>query len=175
MPASSDILNALSYRDFRTDDEDALLALANNANVSRYMVFSFPYPYLREHAHHWVNTGWREHGMINKVICLEGEFVGSVGYARQTFWRDHIAEVGYWLGEPYWGRGIASAALTWMLAELFQNPWCHKILAPVLAPNIASRRVLENCGFELEGILRDEVSKNGSFHDVCYYALRRKR
>lgn len=160
----------ITLRDYTSDDVEQLVALANNNNVSRYMVATFPYPYTRSDALAWITTDSHADGMITKVIEYQSQFVGSISIRPQPGWKSHSAEIGYWLGEPYWGQGLASAALMKMTAQVFANPKYKKLIAPVLAPNKASMRVLEKCGYQLEGVLKQEVYKGGTYFDVYQYA-----
>jgi [ribosomal protein S5]-alanine N-acetyltransferase len=130
----------------------------------------FPYPYTQKDAKWWIQTGSKAAGAVTRVIEYQDVFVGSVGITPQVGWRDHIAEIGYWIGEPYWGNGIATDALQQMTEYVFSNLHFQKLCAPVLAPNKASMRVLEKCGYELEGILKQEVYKDGHFYDIHHYA-----
>ena len=74
------------------------------------------------------------------------------------------------MGQPYWGRGIATAAVREMTEYVFGALQCRKLFAPVLAPNKASMRVLEKCGYDLECVLGAEVHKDGCFFDIHQYA-----
>jgi [ribosomal protein S5]-alanine N-acetyltransferase len=159
----------ISLRDYTSTDVERLLELANNKLVSRYLVDTFPYPYTRADAAWWINIGSKEKGVTTKVIEHHGEFVGSVGIKAQSGWRQHVAEIGYWLGEPYWGKGITTSALQEMTNCAFSLGY-RKLYAPVLATNAASMRVLEKCGYRLEGILKSEVLKNGQYFDIHHYA-----
>jgi len=94
-------------------------------------------------------------------------FLGSDVYRRS-------AELGYWLGEPFWGRGIMTAAVETMCREGFAAWDIVRIHAEAFARNAASRRVLEKAGFALEGTLRRSVYKNGEMLDSCIYALVRE-
>jgi ribosomal-protein-alanine N-acetyltransferase len=164
-------LNAMvELRAYRTSDVTRLVELASNRNVSRYLVYTFPYPYTTQDAEWWINVGSVENGSITRAIDYEGCFVGSVGVKPRGGWRDHSAEIGYWVGEPYWGRGIATRALCEMTRIASVELGFHRLVAPVLSPNIASMKVLEKCGYELEGILRSEVHKDGAFYDIHHYA-----
>ena len=96
-----------------------------------------------------------------------GLFLGSDVYRRS-------AELGYWLGEPFWGRGIMTAAVETMCREGFAAWDIVRIHAEAFARNAASRRVLEKAGFALEGTLRRSVYKNGEMLDSCIYALVRE-
>ena len=84
--------------------------------------------------------------------------------------RAGVAEIGYWIGEPYWGRGIATAAARGLTAFGFERLALRRIEAPIYAPNKASMRVLEKCGYVCEGIMRDAVIKNGQLLDAHLYA-----
>ncbi|MGB5832287.1 MAG: GNAT family N-acetyltransferase, partial [Thiohalocapsa sp.] len=159
----------LNLRDYRKTDAGRLVELANNERVSRYLIDTFPHPYRLQNAEGWISTGCREPGTITKVIELDGCFVGSIGLTLQSGWRSHLAEVGYWLGEPYWGQGLASTALARMSEHAFAELGCHKLFAPVMAPNRASMRVLLKSGFRLVGIMADEVAKQGRFYDVHHF------
>src|SRR5687768_11429146 len=101
-------------RDYKASDSDRLVKLANNKNVSRYLIYTFPFPYLKKDADWWIDVGCRENGSITKVIEYMGEFIGSVGISPQTGWRSHIAEIGYWVGESFWGKGITTEAVKMM-------------------------------------------------------------
>jgi [ribosomal protein S5]-alanine N-acetyltransferase len=160
----------VQLRAYETSDIGSLVALANNKNVSRYLVYTFPYPYTAQDAQWWVAIGAKENGAITKAIECNGALVGSVGLQPQTAWRDHVAEIGYWIGEPFWGKGYATAALRQMTETAFESLGFRRLIAPVLAPNIRSMRVLEKCGYECEGILKIEVRKDGMFHDIHHYA-----
>ena len=155
---------------YRESDVERLVALANSENVSRYLVDTFPHPYTKADADWWIATGSQENGAVTKVIEWRGEFVGSVGTTPQRGWRSHIAEIGYWLSEAYWGRGIATSALQKMSAIAFEELGFDKLFAPVLAPNRASMKVLEKNGYFLEGILKGEVVKSGQVFDIHHYA-----
>lgn len=156
----------LILRDYYEDDADRLVELANNEKVSRYLIDTFPFPYSLQDARWWIEEGCRASGMVTKVIEVDGSIVGSVGLTRQTGWRTHLAEVGYWLGESYWGKGVATTALRMMCGHAFSELGIHKLFAPVLAPNTASMRVLQKCGFTKVGILADEVSKHQRYYDM---------
>jgi ribosomal-protein-alanine N-acetyltransferase len=160
-------------REYGESDLERLLMLANNRNVSRYLVYTFPYPYTTDDAAWWIGTGSKQNGAITRVIEYQGQFVGSVGITPQSGWRDHLGEIGYWVAEDSWGKGIATAALRQMTDYGFSNRNFRKLFAPVLAPNIASMRVLEKCGYHREAILKDEVQKGGTYFDTHHFVRHR--
>jgi RimJ/RimL family protein N-acetyltransferase len=156
-------------REYGYSDLDRLVDLANNKNVARYMTYTFPHPYTVADAGWWIRTGSKENDTIARAIEYQGLLVGGVGIKPQSGWRDHIGEIGYWVAEEYWGKGIATAALHQMTTEGFSKNKFRKLCAPVLAPNTASMRVLEKCGYQREAILRNEVQKNGSYFDIHHF------
>ena len=160
----------IRLRDYERTDVDRLVCLANNKNVSRYLVDTFPYPYTRKDAEWWTETGCHASGAVTKVIEYKQEFVGSIGITPQSGWKKHMAEIGYWIAEDYWGKGIAPVALAAMTEIAFGTFKYKKLFAPVLAPNNASMRVLEKCGYSVEGLLKHEVFKDGRYFDVYHYA-----
>ncbi len=161
----------IKLRDYKKEDVERLVQLANNKNVSRYLIDTFPFPYTKEDAEWWIETGSKENNAVTKVIEYNSELVGSIGITPQAGWRNHIAEIGYWLGEDYWGQGIASAALKEMVHQVFAAKQYSKLFAPVLEPNKVSMKVLEKNGFVLEGILKQEVTKDGQRYDVHHWSL----
>ena len=160
----------ITLREYTKTDLDRLVYLANNKNVSRYLVYTFPYPYTKQDAEWWIETGSKTEGSVTKVIEYQGEYVGSVGTTRQTGWKQHIAEIGYWIGEEYWDNGIATEALKVMTDLTFASTEIKKLIAPVLSPNKASIRVLQKCGYEFEGVLKIEVKKDHKYFDIHHYA-----
>ena len=120
-----------------------------------------------------LNSGFqkvRSHGSINKAILLDDVFVGSVGIKPQQGWKNHCAEIGYWVAQEYWGQGIATTALKMMSRNAFKDHGLQKLFATVLAPNLGSMRVLDKAGYTQEGLLRRDVIKNGQYYDVHHYA-----
>lgn len=84
----------ISLRDYTRSDIDRLVCLANNQNVSRYLVDTFPYPYTEKDARWWIETGSMENGSVTKTIEYRGEFVGSVGIRPQSGLKSHINDKG---------------------------------------------------------------------------------
>lgn len=160
----------ITLRDYTKADINQLVELANNKKISQYLVDTFPFPYSKSDAEFWIEIGCREQGNVTKVIEYNNEFVGSVGIKPQFSWKSHSAEIGYFVGEMYWGKGIATAALRIMTTLAFETLKFRKLFAPVLAPNTASMHVLEKCGYSLEGILIQEVYKDDQYFDTYQYA-----
>jgi len=155
----------ISIRAFHPDDEHRLIELANNDRVTRYLRDHFPKPYTQQDARYWIEEGSSNALGQHFAISLRGDCIGSVGvYWGQGEYR-LSGEVGYWLGEPYWGLGHATAALTLLTDWLLDSTELERFYAQVIDVNLASMRVLEKCGYEHEGIHRRAVCKRGSIHD----------
>ena len=159
-----------TLRLFRLEDIARLIELANNRAVWRNMMDGFPYPYTNQDAERWIAHCRAQQGKPNDLaIEVDGELAGGIGCKAFGDVLLHTREVGYWLGEPYWGRGIATAALTAWTDHLFKDPDVHRCQAKVFGWNPASARVLEKCGYLFEGRLREAAFKDGEFADFVYY------
>ncbi len=160
----------ITLRAFHSDDEARLVELANNVNVTRFLRDQFPRPYTTIDARYWIEEGSCDRHGQHFAVCLHGLCIGSIG----VFWGEreyrYSAEVGYWLGQPYWGKGYASEALAQLQLWLEENTQLHRLYALVLECNPASMRVLEKNGYAREGILRHAVMKDGAFYDEHLFA-----
>ena len=110
---------------------------------------------------------------IFRAIVVDGQAVGSVALTRGTDVCRRSAELGYWLGRAFWGRGIMTKAVEEMCRTGFEAWDIVRIYAEPFAHNAGSRRVLEKAGFALEGVMRCGIWKNGRLRDYCMYALLR--
>ncbi|MDC1287168.1 GNAT family N-acetyltransferase [Gammaproteobacteria bacterium] len=151
-------------RDFLDSDIRSIARHANNYNVSRYMASRMPYPYTEGDAQWWVATGSREQG-LNMAIDLDSECIGVVGVQFGQGELQYSAEIGYWIAEEHWGKGIATDAVAIMTERVFADYKIVRLSAPVFSPNKASMRVLEKCGYSLEAVLHKSVFKNHEFMD----------
>lgn len=119
----------------------------------------------------------RGKGSSGRDLALEyqGEFVGCLTWQYGSGVREGSAELSYWVGRNYWGRGIASAGLRLAMPFLFVHKNLHRLYAEVASNNVASCRVLEGCGFHQEGVLRDALLISGErCHCLIYGKLRRE-
>ena len=155
-------------REFEQRDINSIVKHASNFNVSRYLTSKFPYPYKMEHAEWWVNVGSKIG--LHKAIDINGECIGGIGVTFGEGEHLYTSQIGYWLGESHWGKGIATKALFIMTAEAFSGNKIVRLVAPVFSPNKASMRVLEKCGYILEGIMIKAAFKNDIFMDEHIYA-----
>ena len=167
-------LKKCSIRLWQPGDERSLVQHANNYKVWRNVRDRFPHPYTIGDAHAWVEYVAGEQPRTNFAIAVDGTAVGGIGLALQSDIYRRSAEIGYWLGELFWGRGIMTEAVhvftDWGFANF--SDLC-RIYAGVLEWNPASRRVLEKAGFQFEARLRKAVTKDGqTMDDFIYAAIR---
>lgn len=146
---------------------------ANNFNVAKNLRNVFPYPYKLSDAEEYIRI-CMENDEINqctRAIVVDGHAVGSIGFFLQDDVYEKNAEIGYWLGEAFWKQGIMSRAVKELCDYGFSHYDIVRIYAEPYAYNQGSRRCLEKAGFQLEGILKKNVYKNGEFFDSCIYGL----
>ncbi len=167
-------LGICTIRSWRPGDETSLVRHANNRAVWRNMRDRFPHPYTDEDARRWVEINTTVFPETNFAICVEGAAVGGIGIVRGEDVHRRSAEIGYWLGEDAWGRGIATVAVRAFTDWAFASFGLARIHADVFAWNPASMRVLEKAGYTLEGRLRRSVFKDGEFTDQLIYAVVRE-
>jgi RimJ/RimL family protein N-acetyltransferase len=158
-------------RSWEWRDRDALVRHANNRKIWINLRDHFPYPYTDEDARDWLASIVRREPENNFAIDVAGEAVGGIGFTVQPDVGRRSAEIGYWLGEKFWGRGIATDALIAMTDHAFANYDICRIYAYVFGWNGASARVLEKAGYTLEGRLRKSVTKDGQTIDNLIYAI----
>ncbi|MEP5764961.1 MAG: GNAT family protein [Halieaceae bacterium] len=158
----------MNLRDFEPGDSEALVKLLGNLNVSKYLSSRVPYPYTHQDAEWWITTGSKQ-GYV-RAIVENDTLVGCIGVETGEFEECRSGEIGYWLGEPHWGQGLATAAVTEVTDYFFEHTELVRLVAPVFAPNLASMRVLEKCGYTLEGVARNACYKAGEFCDKHVYA-----
>ncbi len=146
---------------------------ADNPHISCWLRNVFPNPYTLSDAEWYVNDCIKNenNNQLCYAIVVDEKAVGSIGVFLKNDVYCKSAELGYWLGEQFWKRGIMSEAVKMICKETFEKFDVLRIYAEPFADNKGSRKVLENCGFQLEGIMKKSVFKNNTFHDSCMYAL----
>jgi ribosomal-protein-alanine N-acetyltransferase len=157
-------------RPWREADAASLVEHANNINVAKYLRDRFPHPYTRKDAHDFLKYAAASADPSNLAIEVDGTAVGAIGYVPGTDVERFSAEVGYWLGEAYWGRGIVSEAVVLVTGYAFTTLNLLRLFALPFADNIASARVLEKAGYVREAILRASCVKYGAPRDQLLYA-----
>jgi RimJ/RimL family protein N-acetyltransferase len=164
------ILKTCIVRPWRAGDEESLVRHANNYKIWRNVRDRFPHPYTMDDALAWIEFASSEKPVANFAIVVEGAAAGGVGLMMQTDIYRRSAEIGYWLGEDFWGRGIVSEAVGALTEWAFASFDLSRIYAGVLEWNPASMRVLEKAGYQFEARLRKAVTKEGVTMDDFIYA-----
>lgn len=157
----------VTLRQFERNVAERLAQLANNTKVAAQVRDNFPSPYTLSDAHYWIDfcTGRHNGESFHRAIYYNDEFVGGIGVLRQEDIHRNNAEIGYWLGEPYWGLSIMTAAVIQMTEWIFGNTSITRLYAGVFETNFPSMRVLEKAGYHLEAIHRKAIIKNDQVLD----------
>lgn len=160
-----------TVRAWRTSDVPALVAHANNANIARQLRDRFPHPYTAADARRFIDGVIAVRPVTTFAIEVDGEAVGGVGFSPGSDVERFSAEIGYWLAERFWGRGIATEAVRLVSEYAFDKCNLLRLFALPFADNVRSTRVLEKAGYTREAILRSSSVKGGVPRDQALYAL----
>lgn len=163
-------------REWEIEDAISIAKYANNKKIAANLRDGFHYPYTLLDAEKFINSCLNNDRSKNimKAISVNSVAIGSIG----VFGKDDVykksAELGYWLAEEFWNKGIITRAIKQITDIAFNELDVVRIFAEPFFTNIGSRRVLEKSGFELEGILRKSVYKNNLYIDSCIYSILKK-
>lgn len=160
-------------RPWRIEDAKDLAQMLNNKNILDNLRDGLPYPYTEEDAKYYITAmlSADKTKTFAFAITIEDKVIGSIGIFRCENIHFRTAEMGYYIGEPYWGRGITTSAVRQACSYVFEHTNIIRVFAEPFAHNAASCRVLEKAGFVLEGILRSNAVKNGRILDMKMYSL----
>ena len=159
-------------REWKISDAGNLAQMLNNPNILNNLRDGLPYPYTEKDAEEYIEA------MLSSdktktfafAITVNDKVVGSIGVFRCDNIHFRTAEMGYYIGEPYWGKGLGTSAVKQVCSYIFQNTDIIRIFAEPFAYNTASCRILEKAGFQFEGILRSNAVKNGKILDMKMYS-----
>jgi RimJ/RimL family protein N-acetyltransferase len=163
----------VTIRPWQLSDAADLAALINNKKVQDNLRDGIPYPYSEKDGEEYISS------MLNAensstfafAIIACGKVAGSIGAFRKANIHRRTAEMGYYIGEKYWGKGICTEAVKLICRHVFENSDILRIYAEPFAYNAASCRVLEKAGFQFEGTLRSNAIKNGKVIDMRMYSI----
>lgn len=171
----------ICLRPFRLEDAAAVFPLVSDKEIAAN-TRTIPHPYPEDGAEKWINTlgpEWEEGKSAVFAICLkESEtekhetLVGAIGLIINK--DDENAELGYWLGRPFWNQGICSEASRLIIGFGFESLGLEKIHAHHMIRNPASGKVMIHSGMKCEGLLRKHIKKWGIFEDVAFYGILRE-
>ena len=158
-------------RDWQIEDAKSISIYANNRKIWQNLRDGFPHPYSAKDAEAFIATVNKATPRTVFAIATESEAIGSIGLMLGRDVHRFTAELGYFLAEPFWGKGIMTKAVCFLSAWAINNLGLQRISAEPYAANIASQRVLEKSGFSYEGRLRSSVLKDGKILDQLVYSF----
>ena len=165
----------IAIRSWETGDKGSLAKYANNRKIWLNLKEDFPHPYTEKDAASWIAFMRKQSPQTAFAIANETRAIGGIGFSIHENVHRRSALIGYWLGEPFWGKGIATDALIKLSEYVFNNFDIARLYAGVFEWNPASVRVLEKAGYLFEGRLRKHVTKDDQTIDELIYALVREQ
>ena len=164
-------LKTCVVRSWKTSDVDALARYADNHKIWINLRDAFPHPYTTRDGRTFIRSALGRAPETFFAIAVGEEAVGGIGFVLHPDVERVSAEIGYWLAEPFWGRGIATEALVAVTKYAIETHALTRIYALPFAWNAASCRVLEKAGYVLEARLRYSAIKDGEVIDQMQYAF----
>ncbi len=161
-------------RPWSLDDINSLVKFANNYKIAKNLTNQFPHPYTIENGKRFIQMTLDYQPTQIFAIEILGEASGGIGLHLQNDIQIKNAELGYWLAEPYWGKGIITQAIMQIINYGFDTFEIDRIFARPFGPNLGSQRVLEKAGFDFECKFEKTIFKNGEYLDELFYAIRKK-
>lgn len=163
-------------REWKIEDKTDLAGNLNNINILNNLRDGIPYPYTEKDAEEFIMSmlSADKSKTFAFAITVDGKVIGSIGIFRRENIHSRTAEMGYYIGEPYWGNGYTTGAVKQACEYVFENSDIIRIFAEPFSYNDRSCRVLEKSGFQYEGTLHSNAIKNGEILDMKMYALIKK-
>jgi [ribosomal protein S5]-alanine N-acetyltransferase len=159
-------------RPWSISDARQLAAIADNKNIADNLRDGFPFPYSVDDARKWLNIILPENYPPRFfAIQIDKVLVGSIGLVTKTDIYKKNIEIGYFLAEEHWGKGIATKAIKALTSYAFRDFDIVRVYAEPFSDNTGSRRALEKAGYKLEASLSRNVVKNGIIKDSCIYSV----
>ncbi|HET9057827.1 MAG TPA: GNAT family N-acetyltransferase [Chitinophagaceae bacterium] len=163
-------------RPWKKEDKKPLLKLVNNKKIWDNVRDRLPFPYTEKHANEWLKLNVGVTPVLNFVIEVDSEFSGSIGMVPKADIHRCNMEIGYWLGEPYWNKGVATIAVRLLVEHIWRRyPDVVRIYADVFENNIASMKVLQKNNFRLEAVHKMAVIKNNILMDEYVWVKFKKK
>ena len=160
----------VQIRKLQLDDADILSQLMNNINIWNNLRDRIPFPYSRKDALTFIKLSHTNDHLHNFAITYQNNFCGVIGFVRQTDIHKLSVELGYWIGEPYWHKGIATRSIQLATEWAFRNLEINRIFASVFEHNYVSMKALLKNNYQREAILKKAILKNGKILDEHIFA-----
>lgn len=164
---------SLQLAPFEIRDVERLSLLANNWEIAKNLTDQFPHPYTPEHAKSFIEMTQKHKPTRIMSIRMNGDLIGAVGIHPQEDVFKKNAELGYWVAQEYWGKGVASFAVKEMVKYGFRHFDVDRIFARPFGSNAASQAVLLKTGFVKEAEFKNTIFKNGAYEDELFFAVYR--
>ncbi len=164
-------LGGYFLRDWVEDDAHSLVKYANNIKVWRNLRDLFPHPYRLKDAQNFISNVTQVDPKTVFAISTEQEAIGSIGLSMGSDVHRYTAELGYFLAEPYWGKGIMTRAVKAVAEYAINELKLYRVYAEPYQANKASEKVLKKAGFIKEGIMRANVFKEGKVLNQTLYSF----
>lgn len=161
----------VKLRPWDIGDLDQLVQYANNPNIASFLTNKFPHPYTREDGNSFIKMAQSHSPTRIFAIEYNRSMVGAIGLHPLDDIFSKNAELGYWVAQPYWGKGIATSAVSQIIEYGSKKLPITRIFARPFSNNKPSQRVLEKAGMGLEAVLKKTISKNGETLDECIYSI----
>ena len=165
----------IELRAFQEEDAVSLVTLCNNKNIWNNVRDTFPHPYGEKEAKEFIKIATAKDPQEIFAIVNHNQLVGCIGIHPQADVYRHSAEIGYWIGEPYWGSGMATRAVKLIIDYGFNTLNLVRIYAGCFDFNLASQKVLLKAGFQQEAVHKKAVLKNEKLCDEIRYAIFRPK
>jgi len=159
-----------TVRNYRLEDAASLARHGNNKKIWLNLRDRFPHPFTEDDGTAYIAHNLKAVRPTSFAIEVEGQAVGGISLRPGEDIERRTAEMGYWLGEEYWGRGIITAAIRLVTEYAFSGCDLDRVFAVPFVHNVASCRALEKVGYEREGTMRKSAIKDGVVHDQYLYA-----
>lgn len=158
-------------RKLKASDSVILSKLANNKNISKSLRDYFPKPYTLQDAISFIDFTKKEITQLTFAIEFNGSFCGIISLGLKTDVYQKNGELGYWIGEEFWGKGITSKAVDLIIDYGFHQLKLERIFAGIFSNNLGSMKVLEKNNFSKEGVFKNAIFKNGELLDEHQYTI----
>ena len=166
-------LGEYTLRPYEDRDVATIPRYANNRKIWKNLTDIFPHPYTEQNAREWVAYTKTHPQEINFAMAAPDGVIGGIGVVPGTGVFCKSGSIGYWLGEPFWGKGLMTQAARAVTAHVFAQTDLTRLSARVYETNPASMRVLEKVGYTFEGRLRKAIFKDGALLDEMVYSILR--
>jgi [ribosomal protein S5]-alanine N-acetyltransferase len=166
-----EVYPGLYIREINENDIYSIVKYANNRKISDNLRDTFPFPYTRDDAENWLLVLNDSIPKSSYAIASDEELIGAIGIEPSRDVNRYSGELGYWLGEPFWGKGIATIVVKKFIEYVFEEFDLIKVFAYVFSSNPSSAKVLIKAGFKLEGCRRNQIVKKGRILDQLVYGI----